>query len=331
MEKQANRAVLLVIVLAVALCNSRTSAADERVIATIGHLPITDHVLLGIARERSGSALTKVEIEPVKFADYATLSESLRSGSLTGAFMLAPLAFQLKAKGLDIRLVLYGHRDGSAIVVQKKQTATDARALHDAVVAIPSRFSMINVLLHRYVSAAGFDYSRDVTVIEMPPPEMPAALSGGTIDAFFTAEPIVSKGELSGAGRILVFSRDIWPQHPCCVLVLSRKWLEEHPAAAEELLAALLEAAKFIEENKPEAAKLAAKFLGFDESLLRHALIDPSGDRVSFRDLVPRIAEMDELQSYLAGNMQLIKDPIDMKKFVDSAPAARAEHSLSGN
>lgn len=310
------------------LSSTKISKAEELPVAKIAHLPITDHLILGVAKERSGANFKNLTLETIKFSDYASLIESLRSESLTGAIMLAPLAFQLKAKGADLNLVLLGHRDGSALVVRVKEEIKSVNDLKGKLIAIPSRFSTNNMLLHMYVTQAGLDYAKDIRVIEMPPPEMPSALAQGTIDGFITAEPLVSKSELSGTGRVLIFSGQIWKHHPDCVLVLNSKWLKKYPAAAQELIEAMMAAGNFIESNRVEGAKAAARFFGFSEDIMMHALNDPLVERVTFRNLVPVIEELDKLQSYLANEMKLIKDPIDMEKFVDKTFALTAEAHL---
>ena len=68
-------------------------------------------------------------METIKFSDWASISEALRSGSLDGAFLLAPLAFQAKLKGAPIKLVLLGHRDGSALIVTVKKGINTVQAL----------------------------------------------------------------------------------------------------------------------------------------------------------------------------------------------------------
>ena len=52
-----------------------------------------------------------------KFGDWATVKEALIAKDIGGVFILAPMAMQLRADGIPIKVVYLGHRDGGAIVV----------------------------------------------------------------------------------------------------------------------------------------------------------------------------------------------------------------------
>ena len=56
----------------------------------------------------------------------------------------------------------------------------DVRDLEGENFAIPSKFSTHNILLNQMLEQNGMKY-KDVNVVEMPPAEMPAALSEGRI------------------------------------------------------------------------------------------------------------------------------------------------------
>ncbi len=124
------------ILMVVTSCSSTQSNA--KISTRIGYLPITDHLILGIAKEQAN--FKSVALDTVKFSDWASVSEALRSGSLDGAFLLAPLAFQTKLKDTPIKLVLLGHRDGSALIVSVKNGINTVQDLRGKTIAIPQRF-----------------------------------------------------------------------------------------------------------------------------------------------------------------------------------------------
>ena len=45
---------------------------------------------------------------------------------------------------------------------------------------------------------------RDVTLVEMPPPDMPAALYSRSVDAIISGEPFMAQSEMDGYGRVPV-------------------------------------------------------------------------------------------------------------------------------
>src|SRR3989338_10497111 len=114
---------------------------DTKAKTKIGFLPITDHLLLGISKERDGANFKNLELETTKFGDWATISEALRSGNLDGAFLLAPLAYQSKLKDAPVKVVMLGHRDGSALIVKVRDGINTVKDLKGTTIAIPHRFS----------------------------------------------------------------------------------------------------------------------------------------------------------------------------------------------
>ena len=87
--------------------------------------------------------------QSAKFTDWPTVKEALISKEIGGAFILAPMAMQLVADGVPLKVVYLGHRDGTAIVVGKDSTIRDFRDLGGKTVAIPSRYANQNILMHR--------------------------------------------------------------------------------------------------------------------------------------------------------------------------------------
>src|SRR2546425_2534736 len=113
--------------------------------------------------------------EPVRFNGFPEIKESIVSGHLTATFMLAPLAMALREQGVPIKIVYLGHRDGTAMMVHKDSRLYRIEDLKGKTVAVPNRYSNQRLLLFKAFKERGMNIS-DVTLIEMPPPDMPAAL-----------------------------------------------------------------------------------------------------------------------------------------------------------
>lgn len=299
------------------------------VLTKIGYIPITDHLLLGVAAARDAASFKHIKLEPVRFSDMVTVTEAIRSGGIDGGFIFAPLAFQAKLKGAPIKLVLLGHRNGSALIVRVNPEISNAADLRGATIAIPHRFSTHNMLLHLFTTGAGLAYGKDFQALEMPPMEMPSALAGHTIDGYIVAEPIGARGELLGVGRPLVLSHDIWADHPDCVLVLREQFIKDHPGAARELIASLIRAGEFAEEHRSDAVTIGHSFLGQPADALTKALSE-SKHRVTFKDLVPVRAELARLQDYMADKLGLFPERVDFDDLLDLSFAEGAAQNIAG-
>lgn len=303
---------------AAATLPARRAGAQAKVRIRLGHLPITDHLTV-IAAKRT--KFEKLALEPVKFASWPELAEALKAGSLEAAFALTPISITLRQKGVPIRIVLLGHRNGSVLLA-----ANDVGKVSDLrgkTVAIPSRFSTHNLLLRRLLSRDGLDADRDVRLVEMPPPEMVQALARNAIAAFIVAEPFGAQAELRKIGKVLALSRDIWPNHVCCALNVREDLIAAHPEAVQELVSALTEAGQIASGHAREAAELSRPYLGQDPAVIVHAITRPPG-RVTYDDLVPTLADLTATQDDML-KYKLATAKVDLVAFLEDrfARAAR--------
>lgn len=303
--------------LALGLAPGRLRAVTQKARVRLGYLPITDHLtVLAAGRTR----FETLALEPVKFSSWPELAEALKAGSLEAAFALTPISLALRQKGVPIRIVLLGHRNGSALL-GANDIAT-VRDLRGKAIAIPSRFSTHNLLLRRLLAREGLDAERDVTLIELPPPEMVQALAHGSISAFIVAEPFGAQAELRKVGRVLAFSKDIWPNHVCCALNVREDLIAAQPAAVQELVLALTDAGRFATAQPRQAAEQSKPFLGQDPAVVLRVLTEPPG-RVTYDDLLPTLADLAATQDDMIKH-RIASARVDLPAFLDDSFARRA-------
>jgi NitT/TauT family transport system substrate-binding protein len=145
--------------------------------------------------------------------------------------------------------------------------------------AIPHRQSSHHILLRQMLANAGM-VEQDLTIIELPPPEMPSALANGAISGYCVAEPFGARAVVLGNGKVLYYSEELWPNSLCCSLVLTNDFITNRNAAAKELVSKYGEAGKFISLNRAEEERIAAEYLGVDKNVL-----DLSLQWISYSDL----------------------------------------------
>jgi NitT/TauT family transport system substrate-binding protein len=63
-----------------------------------------------------------------------------------------------------------------------------------------------------------------VYYITVAPKDMKASLSTGQIDAYIAWEPYVSDSVVGGIGEVMMWSEEIMPNHPCCVVAVSNSF-----------------------------------------------------------------------------------------------------------
>src|ERR1035438_10430831 len=94
----------------------------------------------------------QVLLEPVKFSSWPEISEALKAGAIDGAFLLTPIGLTLRQKGIPVKVVLLGHRNGSVITVKNSGEINRIEDLKGKTIAIPSPFSTHNILLRKVLT-----------------------------------------------------------------------------------------------------------------------------------------------------------------------------------
>lgn len=305
------RSISRIPLVAAAIALASPALAAEKTTLRIGYLPITDHLTV-IAKARE--PLPHVDFQPVKFGSWPELAEALKAGAVDGAFVLGPIGLTLRQRGVPLRAVLLGHRNGSAMTVRADGDVKALSDLRGKTVAIPSRFSTHNILLRKALAENGLG-TGDLKIIELAPPEMVNALATKRIDAFIVAEPFGAQAELQKVGRVLTLSRDIWPDHICCVLNLRQDAIDRDPAAVQELVAAFVHTGHQIGQDPGAAAVASKAFLGQKPEVIQHALTHPKG-RVTYERLQPELKDFEATQDALI-EYGIAKDRVDLAAYLD--------------
>jgi NitT/TauT family transport system substrate-binding protein len=310
--KKKNLWLLLLVVLAVVLAvvvavNRRIETPEDRPVLRIGYLPITHATALVMAHKEHNGVFANFNMEVVKFASWPELTEALFAGHIDGAVMLFELALAGRQRGIPLQVVALGHRDGNVLVVRPEiESVSD---LAGRRVAIPSRFSVHHILLYKALQEAGLSLA-DVETVEMPPPDMMAALARGEIFAYLVAEPFGAVAEVQGVGKILLTSQEI-QKSTCCVLVLREEVLHNHPEVAMEMTVALLVAAEAAEADRQKAVVVSRQYFGHAEDILRPGLA-----RTTFRELAPTVQEFAKHQQYLL-DLRVLTAPVTLEEMIN--------------
>lgn len=328
-NKKIGGGILVVIILIVGyfLIFNETEEVQETI--KVGYLPLTDHFPLMVAD--ANGMFEGVNVEPVKFSDWPSLAEALKSGSIDGAHMLNTLGIKMVSQGFEGKTVSLSHRGDIALVT--KENITDIQQLKGATLAVPSHFSSHFFMLHNYLSENGFDVENDVTLIDVAPPDFVATMASGSVDGFIGSEPFPTLAESKGIGKTFA----LWDEMEIdglngldCTVVFRDDIIGQNPETVQAYVDAIIEAGQFIENNPKEAATSASSYmLNLDPGLIEKAVDEPR-HRSSYDNLFPKADEYKKLQSYML-KIGSIEQEIDIDKFVDDSFAVKAYEKLGLN
>ena len=280
--------------------NVRDSASDAqaRVRFKVGFLPVTCHLTCPVTHFINKSSTGDGMFEPMRFKGWPELKEAFLSDHLQAAFILAPMAMVLREQGVPIKIVYLGHRDGTTMMVHRDSDIRQISDLRGKKVAVPNRFSNQRLIIFRAFQQLGISMD-EVTLLEMPPPDMPAALSVRAVDAIISGEPFMAQSEMDGYGRVLFMTKDVWPEFISCVLAVNEHTIQKHRVEVQRLVEGIARSGMWLDQEMDHRMQ-AAKFTGEnyynqDPKLLRFVLSKPP-DRVKYTNLAVRRDDFEEIE-----------------------------------
>ncbi|MGH8652225.1 MAG: ABC transporter substrate-binding protein [Gammaproteobacteria bacterium] len=332
------RQVLQGPIVAAALPFGRLSfAAEEQEALQVGGLPVTCNLTLPVAcvaKAASNNAAKvgspRFEYEYSKYSGWPEIKESLMAGRIQAAFMLAPLVMNLADTKIPVKIVSLGHRSGAVIMVRTDSPYQHFKQLTGKRIAIPSRFA-VDFLFLRKMLAQEIMTPKDIEIVEMPPPDMPAALYANAVDAYCTGEPFGAAAQRAGYARPLRMTRDEWRNYICCVLTVHEELIQESRPMVQDLVDHVLGAGVWLDAqqaNRDKAVAIAAgrEFFNQDPNILRFVMENPT-DRVTYGDLRMIRSEFEELMQ-LSLEAGTIKHPIPYEKYMDESFARNSKPAV---
>jgi len=300
----------------------------------VGGLPVTCNLTLPVAcvaRAAENGAIRasdpQFSYEYSKYSGWPEIKESLMAGRIQAAYMLAPLVMDLADRKIPLKIVSLGHRSGAVIMVRTDSPYQHFKQLAGKRIAIPSRFAVDFLFLRKMLAQEGMT-PQDIQIVEMAPPDMPAALYANAVDAYCTGEPFGAAAQRAGYARTLRMTRDEWRNYICCVLTVREELIEQNRPLVQDLVDHVLGAGVWLDakqENRNKAVTIAAgrTFFNQDPNIIQFVMDHPT-DRVTYGDLRMIRAEFDELMR-LSIEAGTIKHEIPYATYVDESFARIAE------
>ena len=304
-----------------ALSNSLRSR-DRLQTLIVGGLPVTCNLTLPIACEARNldRSSTRANFDYKRYSGFPELKESLISGKVNAAYMLAPLVMDLVTKEIPVKIVSIGHRSGAVIMVRTDSPYRKFQDLIGKRIAIPSRFAVDFLFLRKMLAKEGVS-STDVQIVEMAPPDMPGALYARAVDAYCTGEPFGVAAQRAGYAIPLRMTRDEWPNYICCVLTVRQELIDQNPGLVQDLVNYVQGAGHWLDADqihRTRAAGIASdeKYFNQDRAMIQYVMENPT-DRVTYGDLRMIKEEFDDLMQ-LSLQAGTLKRPIAFERYIDN-------------
>jgi len=307
----------------IAGCSGKKTEAREPLV--VGGLPVTCNLTLPVAcvgkdaSIKSGAAKNDFRFEYSKYSGWPEIKESLMAGRIQAGYMLAPLVMDLSDKKIPVKIVSLGHRSGAVIMVREDSPYQHFAALKGKRIAIPSRFAVDFLFLRKMLTRENMTPA-DIEIVEMPPPDMPAALYAKAVDAYCTGEPFGAAAQRAGYARVLRMTRDEWRNYICCCLTVREELIQSNPEMVQDLVNQVQGAGEWLDQkqdnrNKAVAIASGKGFFNQDPKILQFVMENPT-DRVTYGDLRMIRSEFEDLMQ-LSIEAGTIKHPIAYETYVE--------------
>jgi NitT/TauT family transport system substrate-binding protein len=286
----------------------------------VGFLPVTCHLTCPVTDFINRQISGKSVFEPIRFQSWPELKEAFLAHATPATFILAPMAIKLREEGVPIKIVYLGHRDGTAMVVHRDSDIFKIEDLRGKTIAIPNRFSNQWLLVFRALKQHGMT-PVDVRVVEMPPPDMPAALYSHAVDAITSGEPFMGQAELDGYGRVLYLTKDIWPNFISCVLAVNEDAIKTRRDIVLQLVDGIARSGMWLDksmDHRMEAAQFVSKFYYNQNPRLLQFVLSKPPDRVKYTNLTVRKPDFEEIEA-LGKEAGILKGTAHFEDYADTS------------
>lgn len=170
----------------------------------------------------------------------------------------------VRSNGEALRVVAGSASGGAALVVRNDAGINKAEDFHGKRIASPQLGNTQDVALRAWLLAHGMkpvDKGGDVQVLPMANPDQLTLFLKKQLDAAWAPEPWATRLIHEGNGRLFLDERDLWPNRQFVItnLIVSTKFLNDHPDLVKNWIRAHVELTGWINGNLAEAKKLLNK------------------------------------------------------------------------
>lgn len=255
-----------------------TGEAGEIRTVTVAMAPIATAGAIHAGIEQGFFEERGIELEFETGSGGAALVPGVISGQIQFATATPVTLLQARDEGLPVQAIAgwtSALDEGSNVNVVRSfdPAIQDAGDLPGKVVAVNTLNGMGDLTIGEAVRRNGGDPDA-VQYVELPFPEMLAALEAGNIDAAWVPEPFGTLAEDAGAHVVTYPSEESVPGHPSQLFFTSAALAESDPDLVEDMAAAISESAAFANENPDAVREGARNVVEMDDALLERIVLE---------------------------------------------------------
>jgi NitT/TauT family transport system substrate-binding protein len=232
----------------------------------VGVIPIADVAPLYLGMDEGFFENEGLKISPQPAEGGAAIIPAVLSGDDQIGFSNTTSLIIAASKDLPVQIISQGVLGGTGkddawdgVVVPKGSDIKELSDLEGKTVAVNTLNNVSQIVVNTALKKAGADYTK-VKYVEVPFPDMNAALESGRVDAAFEVEPGYS-GALAAGGKSLSNSYEgMAKNYTVATYFTSKQYIAEHRDVVDKFVRAMEKSLKYASDHPDEVRATVAKY-----------------------------------------------------------------------
>ncbi|MGY1705349.1 ABC transporter substrate-binding protein [Geodermatophilus sp. SYSU D00697] len=276
----------------------------------VGAIPIVDVAALYLGIEQGIFEQHDLEVEPFLAQGGAAIVPAVVNGEAQFGFSNITSLLQAEARGVPLGLVAPGpgatgnaEDDFAAVVVPADSPIQSAADLAGKRVAINSINNISDTVVRESVRQAGGD-PEGIQFVEIPFPDMPAAVSTGQVDAAFAVEPSATVGESQGLRRVSAPYTETDDDLTVAGYFTSDQYAAENPDVVQRFADAMIEAQEYAQANPDQVRAVLGTYTQISPEIAQQLTLPTFQSEIN-RESVEKLLELGEQDGIIEGDVEL--------------------------
>jgi NitT/TauT family transport system substrate-binding protein len=248
--------------------------APEAVTLKVGVIPIADVAPLYLGIDKGFFEEEGLTIEPQLAEGGAAIVPSVVSGDYQVGFSNTTSLIIAASKNLPIQIISQGVLGGETteeawdgVIVPKGSDVKELGDLEGKTVAVNTLNNVSQVVVNTALKEAGADYTK-VKYVEVPFPDMNAALESGRVDAAFQVEPGYSGGLAAGSRNISNAYEEMAPNYTVATYFASKQYIAENRDVIDRFNRAIQKSLDYAAQNDAEVRAIVGTYTEIPQEVL---------------------------------------------------------------
>lgn len=205
-----------------------------------------------------------INAEIVYLPDMPDIAKGLLSGDLQVGQLISPVFFAMHAgagpfkdKATPMVCAQTAGTNGGVLIKAKDSPIKRVADLKGKNIGVHSPLMVHSLLFNTLLVRYKLNPREDLNIKVIAMNDLIPALKKGEIDAFINPEPLATFSVLQGAGAEMMSTKNLWFQHPCCLVSMRKDFFDSDRELAKAIYASTMESGLYLNDAKTRFDALA--------------------------------------------------------------------------